>query len=126
MALISQAYPTLGNTENYAYLERCWSVADPQHPLYDPNQLAFGSTTWLKITGATGGELGVPDPNQPMSEYAPIGPFYRWKIVVRPQDNQGPNLSKAERIVIDFHGFYRRFDLAPDAITNAALLATGC
>ena len=35
MVLISQAYPIPGNTENYAYLEQCWSVAGSQYPLYD-------------------------------------------------------------------------------------------
>jgi len=25
----------------------------------------------------------MPDPGRPTSEYAPIGPFYRWKIVVK-------------------------------------------
>ena len=45
------------------------------------------------------------------SPYAPIGQFGRWLLVVRKNDNPKLDLADVTMIVIDFHGFFRAFDL---------------
>lgn len=43
------------------------------------------------------------------SSYAPYGPFGRWRLVVRENENPTLNLDQVNRILIDFHGFFHSF-----------------
>ncbi len=67
-----------------------------------------------------GGDLGFPQPGAGLKDkheslYAPIGPFGKWTLSVRPEDNtEDPknkplNWDSVEAIVIDFHVFAEGF-----------------
>ena len=45
------------------------------------------------------------------SVYAPIGPFAKWRLRVRPQDNLKVNWDNVKAVVIDFHIFREKFAL---------------
>jgi hypothetical protein len=76
------------------------------HP-FTPGKL-FGD-----VHGTTDGNIkleqenGVSVPGQ--GTYTPIGPFGKWRLFVRKEDNTDLDLSKLAMIVIDFHGYFRTF-----------------
>jgi hypothetical protein len=43
-------------------------------------------------------------------EYAPIGPFGKWRLRVPKLENVSLDLSTPNAVVIDFHGFHQTFD----------------
>ena len=89
--------------------------------IYQAAQLGYDSATNKFIpgqlsggVGAVDGDLGFPagrgDFGLPLkSQYAPIGPFAMWRLEVD-EDNLRLDLYGLSMIVIDFHGFYRKFD----------------
>ena len=83
---------------------------DPLRPMpFTPGQL-FGD-----VAGTEDGDLGFPalggSELPEKSSYAPIGPFAKWRLIVRPQDNPGLDLSHLDWIVLDFHGYHQTFAL---------------
>ena len=86
---------------------------------YDPAQkypFTPGKLFGKNVAGAQDGDLGFPkegDATLPQqSSYAPIGPFGRWRLIVRPEDNGDPKIlsfADLNTIVIDFHGFHQTF-----------------
>jgi len=87
---------------------------DPTQLRYDPSKpdnLAFtpGSLKSKWVDAIVDGDLGFPSvglaalPDN--SEYAPIGPFGKWRVEVRPEDNDKLNLQGLSAVIIEMHGF---------------------
>jgi hypothetical protein len=104
----------------------------PEYIMHEPVQIPFSyNAKGLRYDGTTGtftpgtlfgntvgsedGDLRFPKDgisNLPLAgEYAPVGPFGKWRLIVRKDDNPRLNLSDVSAIVIDFHGFHQSFDL---------------
>jgi hypothetical protein len=88
---------------------------DPTDLRYDPakpDTEAFtpGSLTSRWVPASMDGDMGFPSvglaalPDN--SEYAPIGPFGKWRVEVRPQDNHNLNLKGLSAVIIEMHGFF--------------------
>ncbi|MGC4098021.1 MAG: hypothetical protein QM706_12975 [Nitrospira sp.] len=89
-------------------------VYDPTSLRYDPTMsdpTAFtpGSLTSKWVPAITDGDLGFPRSGLAAlpgdTEYAPIGPFGKWRVTVRPEDNNQLNLAGLSAVVIEMHGF---------------------
>jgi hypothetical protein len=87
---------------------------DPTHLRYDPtkpDKQAFtpGSLKSDWVDAAMDGDLGFPSSGLAAlpgaSSYAPIGPFGRWQVEVRPEDNEGVNLEGLTAVIVEMHGF---------------------
>ncbi len=102
-----------------------WSpVADN----FTPGQLFVPGTS-----GTEDGDLGFPQPGAGLKDkqesiYAPIGPFGKWRLTVRPEDNTDDpknkplNWDTVEAVVIDFHVFAEGFS---SEIVSSARAAAG-
>ena len=95
---------------------------DPTDLRYDPEKPANqaftpGSLTSTRVTELEDGDLGFPSSGLAAlpgkSEYAPIGPFGKWRVEVRPQDNHGLDLKGLTAVIIEMHGFSDIFPKNP-------------
>jgi hypothetical protein len=104
-----------------------WSpIADT----FTPGQLFVAGTS-----GAEDGDLGFPQPGAGLearqeSIYAPIGPFGKWRLTVRPEDNTDDPKNKpldwdtVQAVVIDFHVFAEGFS-SELGISSSAAVGSG-
>jgi hypothetical protein len=104
-----------------------WSpIADT----FTPGQLFVPGTS-----GAEDGDLGFPQPGagpeaRKESIYAPIGPFGKWRLTVRPEDNTDDPKNKpldwdtVQAVVIDFHVFAEGFS-SELGISSSAVAGSG-
>jgi hypothetical protein len=80
---------------------------DPAKP--DNESFTPGSLTSKWVPAIMDGDLGFPSSGLAAlpgkSSYAPIGPFGKWRVDVRAQDNHGLNLKGLTAVVIEMHGF---------------------
>jgi hypothetical protein len=83
----------------------------------DPNWEAHVACFDIKEAGQFGLPVSVDTKAQvlPNVNYAPIGPFTHWKIVIEYKDYDVIDLSGVTAVVLDFHGFHQTFNDALDA-----------
>jgi hypothetical protein len=108
-------------------------VRHPEIPIpfkYDPTDLRYdpakpgseaftpGSLTSTRVTELEDGDLGFPSSGLAAlpanSQYAPIGPFGKWRVEVRPQNNSGLDLKGLTAVIIEMHGFHDTFPKRPE------------
>ena len=91
---------------------------DPTNLRYDPgkpDREAFtpGSLTSISLTALMDGDLDFPSSGLAAlpkdSKYAAIGPFTKWRVDVRKEDNAGLDLSGLTAVIIEMHGFCDTF-----------------
>jgi hypothetical protein len=90
---------------------------DSRRLRFDPvkKTLTPGSLTSKDIPGLEDGNLNLridPAAKLPLQcEYAPIGPFAHWRLIIDPEKNGQSELSLKDlnMIVIDFHGIHQTF-----------------
>jgi hypothetical protein len=82
---------------------------------YDPDARSFTpGKLFGRRVGSQDGDLRFPKDGindlPAAGEYAPIGPFGRWRLVVPKNLNPKLDLSELHAVVIDFHGFHQAYD----------------
>jgi hypothetical protein len=87
-----------------------YDPAKPDNEAFTPGRL---TSEW--VPAIMDGDLGFPRSGLAAlpgkSSYAPIGPFGKWRVDVRAQDNHGLDLKGLTAVIIEMHGFsdiYRR------------------